>query len=187
MKKIILFAAILFAGALVVKADTPPTGPTSSDDVTLNVKLNPIQTLVVNSGQKTVDLVYSTTDDYSKGVSLEQKDHLTVYSTGGFLVNVKSAGTTINGSRGEETIDAIGLNVLASAGSSSITEAKYIATGVNLTDGFNEIISSTVGGVNKNFNITYSGLGDNEYVNKYFKGEGATVYSTEVTYSIIAQ
>ncbi len=65
----------------------------TSDNVTLNVTLNPIQSLIVNPQQKTVDLTYSTKADYLNGVISKQENHLTVFSTGGFEIKVKSNNT----------------------------------------------------------------------------------------------
>lgn len=71
-----------------------------AQNVTLNVKLKPIQTLVVNSRQRTVDLEYNSKEDYKNGVSKTNADHLNIYSTGGFQVNVKSAtATMVNGTK----------------------------------------------------------------------------------------
>ena len=87
MKRIIVASLIMFAG-ITAQAQTAPV----TDNVTLNVKLHPIQTLVVNESQKTVDLDYKTEVDYATGVSSKVLvDHLTVYSTGGFKVTVRSS------------------------------------------------------------------------------------------------
>ena len=51
MKKLILFAAILFAGVSVVN------GQSADDNTTLNVKLSGLQAITVKSDQKTVNLV----------------------------------------------------------------------------------------------------------------------------------
>src|SRR5690554_8136294 len=84
MKKIIL-SSMMIAFGIAAQAQS---------NVTLNVKLNPIQTLVVNPAQETVELEYSSKDDYANGVtSGALTDHLSVFSTGGFAVTVKSADT----------------------------------------------------------------------------------------------
>jgi len=43
-----------------------------NDVVTVNLKFQPIQSIVVNSDQKTVDLLYATTTNYANGVSVEE-------------------------------------------------------------------------------------------------------------------
>jgi len=180
MKKIILTIAIISLSL------TAGFAQKLSDNATLNIKLNAIQTIEVNATQKAVDLIYKSVEDYSKGVSLEQTDHLKVYSTGAFFVTVNSAVNDITRTNGEETIAASTIKIKASEGSTNklsgatVGEASLSTTATN-------IISSGVGGVNKNFNITYSGMGADAYVNKYFNDETPTTYSTVVTYTIAAQ
>ena len=181
MKKVILFAAILFAGVSVVKADEP-----ANNEVKLNVRLNPIQTLFVNSAQTEVNLDYSTVENYSNGVSSEQEDHLTVYSTGAFIVQVASDVNDIKRVNGDETISASTIKVKAQEGTTNKLTGSTLAE-VSLSTTATNLINSGTGGVDKNFNITYSGLDANGYVNSYFNVENPTVYTTTVTYTISAQ
>ena len=175
MKKILLPTLVL--AAISAKAQT------STDNVTLNVKLNPIQTLVVNSAQKTVDLTYTTKADYSDGVESEQKDHLSVYSTGGFEIKAK-VGADLTNSATSKTIAANTINITAAKGTDGL-EATYSNTTLSTSDAV--IVSSTVGGVDKNINITYAGKGADAYINNYIAGQNPTVYTTTVTYTINAK
>ena len=84
MKKTFFLLSML-AGVLTAQAQV-------SDNATVNVKLYPIQTIVVNPDSKVVNLDYRTTTDYQDGVNVDKKDHLKIYSTGGFEVNVSAAG-----------------------------------------------------------------------------------------------
>ena len=187
MKKIILFAAVLFAGVSIVKADTPATGTGSATaTTTLNVKLNPIQTLFVNPAHSIVDLEYKTVSDYSQGVTAKKDDHLTVYSTGAFAVKVTSNVDDIKRKNGDQTIAASSIKVTASDGIKNPLKANYGTISLS-TGSKDNLISSTTGGVNKTFNITYAGLGNDGYVNNYFNDETTTVYEVTVTYSIVAQ
>ena len=190
MKKLILFAAILFAGVSIVKADTPGATPslTNSDNITLNVKLNPIQTLFINPSHESVDLIYTNVKDYKEGVTLDKKDHLTVYSTGGFAINVNSSENDIKRANGEQTIASSTLSVQASLGTNNPLGGLFQgATGVKLSTEKATLFSHGKGGVDLAFNVKYSGIGADTYVNSYFKDENPTVYSTTVTYSIVAQ
>ena len=181
MKKIILTSAIIFATVAATFAQTQ----NASDIVTLNVKLNPIQTLVVNPSQKTVDLEYTTKANYEAGVSSTQANHLEIYSTGGFVVTVQSKADDMSRKSGSETISASTIKVKAENGSNALTGATFADVSLSATP--TNLINSSVGGVNKNFNITYSGMGADAYVNKYFKNESPTVYTTTVIYAIVAQ
>lgn len=182
MKKVILFAAILFAGFSVVNAESP----TATDEATLNVRLYPIQTLVVNPAQKNINLDYITVANYNDGVSSLQEDHLKIYSTGAFIVQVASATNDIVRAGGTESISASTLKVKAEVGSNNPLAGQTMAE-VGLSTTPTNLINSGTGGVDKNFNITYSGLDLNGYVNNYFNDENPTVYTTTVTYTIAAQ
>jgi hypothetical protein len=149
--------------------------------------LNPIQTLLVNPSQKSVELEYTNIGHYSDGVSDTKKDHLTIYSTGGFVVTVQSEVDDIKRANGAETISASTIKVKAADGSTNKLQGASVGTAVSLSTTPTNLINSGIGGVNRNFNITYSGMGADGYVNKYFKDESPTVYETTVTYAIIAQ
>ncbi|MGN8056336.1 hypothetical protein ACTJKN_08680 [Pedobacter sp. 22163] len=154
-----------------------------TDNATLNIRLYPIQTITVNTTQKTVNLDYKTTADYTDGVSLAEADHLTVYSTGAFVVKVKSASANLTGAKAN--IDANDVTISPLAGTSNqLANATYTPRNLSNTDQM--IISSNTGSVNKNFNITYKAAGAQKYVDKYFKTENPTVYTTTVTYTIEA-
>jgi len=48
-------------------------------------------------------------------------------------------------------------------------------------------VSSTNGGVNKKISVQYKGAGANEYINNYIANQNPTVYTTELTYTIVSQ
>ena len=187
MKKIITllaFTAVLgITGANANSGHGDGNGGNGS--VTLNVKLNPIQTLTVNSNQKVVDLEYKTKDDYLKGVTSTQENHLTVFSTGGFNINVKSSSAQLTGS--QDNIDASTIQITAANGTSTTLPSSGFETKA-LGGSGETIVTSDVGGAELNFNVTYKGKGDNEYINKYYNSESpTTVYTTTVMYEIVAK
>ncbi len=153
---------------------------------TLNVKLYPIQTIVIG-GDNTVNLEYNTKEDYSKGVTKTMENHLTVYSTGGFAVKVKSENENLVRKEGESKIAVKTINLEAALGSNNKLNAPTFKK-VELSNTVNNLlISSDVGGTDLKFNVAYSGIGNNDYVNKYYNVEKPTVYTTTVTYTIEAQ
>src|SRR5690554_6089287 len=109
-KNILVLAALIFSSILNVNG---LFAQTTTDDVTLNIVLKPIQSIVVNpaTDHKTVDLVYSTMDNYKNGVQAVKEKHLTVFSTGGFQVKVKSG--EFSPSETGRTINASDVTVLA--------------------------------------------------------------------------
>lgn len=183
MKKLLLTSAIILTATVFSFAQTG----SGSAEVTLNVKLNPIQTIEINSAtSNNIDLVYDSEADYADGVEVDIPDHLVVYSTGGFAVSVKSESDNIQRVAGAETIAASTIKVQASGGSTNpLSNANYNNVSLSTTE--KDLISSSTGGANKTFNIKYAGIGNDGYLNKYFNNENPTVYTTKVTYSIVAQ
>lgn len=152
--------------------------------VQLNVKLYPIQTLLVNPSQADVNLEYITKEDYINGVMSEQPDHLTIYSTSGFQVKVNSnenlVGTT-------KTISANTIAISPSAGSKPINNNNVVYTEKQLSTAEQPIIISTKGGVDRSFNINYKGAGSNMYIDYYDASDTPSVYSCNVIYTIVSQ
>jgi len=180
MKKQILAAFALLMGL-------SSFAQTNSENVTLNVRLNPIQTLVVNPAQKIVNIDYISKNDYAQGVTVPNPDHLTVYSTGGFQVKVKSRSASLQnaaaGSNG--TIASNSISIIAEAGTDAVPNSVY--TPQTLTGEDKIIVSATTGGVDKNISVSYKGAGADTYLNNYVAGQNPTVYTTQVTYTIVAQ
>lgn len=154
---------------------------------TLNVKLYPIQTIVIG-GNNTVNLEYKTKDNYLNGVTSDMKDHLVVYSTGGFAVKVKSENEDLVYTKDALTskIAANTINLQATLGTGNELNASTM-NNVVLSNENKNLISSNVGGTELKFNVAYNGKGNNDYVNKYYNVETPNVYTTTVTYTIEAQ
>lgn len=182
MKKkliVLIVSAMSFLGANSLAAQS------ASDQVTLNVKLYPIQTLVVG-GSKTVDLEYKAVGDYADGVSSAQANHLKVYSTGGFEIKASSK-TDLSGSK--ETIELSDIKLTASKGGNSnswVADVDFPQQ-APLTAAGTKIASSSKGGVDLNFDVLYEAAGGNKYINLYRNDENPTTFTTEVTYTITAQ
>lgn len=159
-----------------------------SDNVTLNVNLHPIQSITVNTSQQTVNLDYKLKSDYSDGVKLEQKDHLEVYSTGGFQIFVKADGSELTNSAASTygNISANDITIETTNGTEQIDDATYVGL-VKLSEGDQSILTATSGAVDKTVSITYGAAGGNTYVDKYIASSSPTTYTTQLTYTITAQ
>lgn len=181
MKRTLLFGLLLAASAFSNQAF-------AQSDVTLNVRLHPIQTIVVKPAQNVVNLDYVTTTDYASGVTLDQNDHISIYSTGAFAVKVKSSTPTLESTHSgvSANINSSDLKITPSLGTGNQITGSVLNT-VSLSTTPQVLISNTVGGIDKNFNISYAAAGAGSYVNKYFNVESPTVYTTTVTYTIEAQ
>lgn len=157
----------------------------AQSEVTLNIKLHPIQTLVIN--QAKVDINYSTKEDYTNGVTIQEPEHITVYSTGGFTVQVKaSSANLVNAdSSNSETIAAADIQVSAMESEASIPGITLNA--VSLDTNPKDLIVSPSGAVDKSFDISYAAKADGAYIGKAFNTTEPTVYSTDVVYEIVAR
>lgn len=181
MKKVVIASLMMLIG-IAAEAQT--------DNATLNVRLNAIQTLVVNAQQKTVNIDYTTKDHYKDGVSSKQANHLNIFSTGGFEVKVKAGGSelTNQGTAGSNgNIAASTIKIVATQGSQdALTEADYKQNvELSATDGI--IVSSTKGARDKNIDIEYKAAGGDAYLDKYVANQTPTTFSTVVTYTIYAK
>lgn len=169
----ILFVFIGISSAIAQKAD----------QVVVNIKFKPVQSIVVNSSQKHVDLVYRDKDNYANGVTSTQADHLEVFSTGGFAISVKTDGDFVRSNSG--TIDANDVTVKAAFGSNT-TIGTFTDAILSTTE--NTLITADKGGAALKYNITYDNTAgaNNNYINKYIHSDSpASIYTTTVTYTII--
>lgn len=183
-KNFFLTAAFIICGLVCVNGVNGQT-PTGNDQVTVNIKLNPIQAIVVNASQEQVDLVYTTVEDYKDGkTSGVLSKHLTVYSAGKFVVNVKA---------GTKFIDTEGNTIEAGDVTVKLTPSEGTAIGseksVTLSTDDQALITTTTGGGNGlEYDVEYDNTagGNYQYTPKYTITSGEQVYTATITYSIIA-
>lgn len=183
-KSFLITALIILSGILNVNSVFAQT-TNNTDNVTLNIKLNPIQTIQVNSDQKTVNIVYSEIDDYQKGVSAFRENHLQVFSAGGFAVTVKSNSDYLTSENNTNKIDAKDITVIAARESDDNRNDVFAEVALGSSEG--TLIASKIGGRDLKYNVTYNNeLGGNDnYLNLYDK-DANNIFTTEVTYTIIA-
>lgn len=185
VNKYFLSVALLVAGLLI--AVNRAEAQSGSDHVTINIKFRPVRTIVVTSAQKTVDILYASTSDYQDGVSVTHNDHLTVFSTGGFLVSVEASDPNFTRVGGTETIPVDDVTIRAFNGSDNGVNATFSDVPLS-TDPTTPLITSDKGGRNLKYGITYdntvAGSG-NQYINKYVSTDKPeTVYTSQITYTI---
>lgn len=187
MKKIILFAAILFAGVSVVKAEG---GVIGEGDVKVTLTLQPFQSIVIggtgDDGSSTgnnVNLVYKDATDYSEGVTTTMKEHLSVVAAGRYAVKVKAKTGVFNQSSGGATYDVSNITLTAKAN----TEGAKAGSSIDLSTTEATLIASDTGtGTGVTYDVAYKGAGDNQYV-EMLKDNAETIYTTEITYTIVAE
>ena len=153
-----------------------------SDDATVNIKFRPVQSIVVNTAQKTVDLLYATKDNYNDGVTAERSDHLEVFSTGGFTVTANTGGDFTRSAGG--TIPAADVTVIAALGTST-TIGSFADVALSTTP--QTLITATEGGTALKYNVTYDNTAgaSKVYINKYIHPDSPeSIYTATVTYTI---
>lgn len=177
-------AALIICGMVCVNS-VKGEGSTTSNPVTVNIRFQPVQSIVVNPAQETVNLVYATKDDYRDGVSEKMEDHLTVFSTGGFVVNVKSNGDFKRGD-GTMIIPAGDMKITVDNGTDTET-GDFTTQSLSTSD--LPIIAASKGGSELKYSVTYdntsagSGYG---YIDRYIHPDSPeSVYTAEVTYTIV--
>jgi hypothetical protein len=171
--RISFLTAFFFFSLLILKAS-------AQNSVTLNINLYPIQTLVINPSQDEVTLNYTTKENYKSGVTSEQTDHLTIYSTSGFQIRVNSNPLG-------KKLPSNSIAIVPSSGSKPIIQSSVVYLEKNLSDQEQPIITSTTGGIDRNFNISYKGAGANMYIDYYDASDTATTYTYNVMYTIVSQ
>lgn len=179
MKKVI-FAAVTFTSLIFVGT----ANAQSTANVTVNIKLQPIHTIIVNGTQGVVNLTYISKDDYNDGVNVDQTDHLEIFSTGAFEVKVKTDGDFESASN---SILASSVLLTPTAGSVAIGGSPtYSPRTLSASD--QSFIKSGTGGRDMKVSVNYKGAGADAYINKFKKvdGAGENVFTAQVTYTILA-
>jgi len=159
-----------------------------SDVVTLNIRLLPVQTILVNPSQRNTDLEYVTKEDYDQGVSLTLTDHLTVSSTGGFQVNVLSSNANFTRAGSDDIIPVSDVVVSATNGSDNSLLNDF--SNVVLSTNPESLIISESGGRDLKYDVTYDNTAgsSDKYINKT-SGQSnlEAVYNTNITYTITSK
>ncbi len=157
-----------------------------SDGVIVNIILHPIQTITINSSQKSVNLQYLNREDYDKGVSATLNDHLSVTSTGAFQVNVVAGSENflLNGNQSALPVSDIMIN----ASNVGDNGNAYTFNNVVLSTVAESLIISERGGIDLKYNVTYdnsiagsSGAYEGNYATS---GNDELLFSAVLTYSI---
>lgn len=192
MKKVILFAAILFAGVSVIKAQTAGS---IKGTVQFQLNLHAFQTIEIGGGEEgdlnsetglvngAVILDYNTVDKYESGVLRTINDHIKIQSAGGFVVKVNSAvdNLTDGNSAGNVSMGTILL--------SAIAKDEVVASYNNelgLSTAKQTFISRKSGlGKEMKFDVTYSGAGGNAYGSFVDKAGNVRYLQTTITYEIV--
>ena len=177
-KNVLIVATIIISGILNVN-DALAQTPTDADNVTLNIKLNPIQTITVNSDE--VNINYTSKAHYQSGsTSNVIGSHLSVFSTGAFNVSVSAKDDVFQ----TDNVDSvIPVNIVKITATGGIEETGK--SGVELNTSPALLIESTTGGSDLKYDVEYKTThSEYAYINHYKDGSSNT-FTTTVTYTIV--
>src|SRR5690606_25281499 len=155
---------------------------TQQTSVSLNIVLRPVLNLTVNPQQLKTTLAYNTLEDYSNGVEVINNEHLTVSATGPYEVNVQFIQPEFLQTTGqvEKTMYLPQIKVTAIPIEPDGGIQLQTAT---ITTENQSIISSSSPILNKVFDVSYRGPGE-EYFLDYISSTEAAQFSNTVLYSI---
>lgn len=179
-------AALVICGMVCVNSVKAEGTPTNSNQVTVNLKFKPVQSIVVNSDSKIVDLEYITEEDYNKGVFKTITDHLIVFSTGGFVVSVEALSENFT-RKGEGDTKTIPLEDVIIRAVNGTNTAKADFSDVELSTDPSALITSNAGGNELKYSVTYDNTNAGsgyKYINRYIHDDTESVYKAQVTYTI---
>lgn len=180
-----LSVALLVMGLLV--SANKAEAQSGSDNVVINLKFHPVQTIVVALTQKTTDISYTSTNDYQNGIAVTHDGHLTVFSTGGFLISVEASNENFTRAGGTETIPVSDVVIKALNSTGNETDSEF--SDVTLSTAPAPLITSNSGGRDLKYDIIYDNTqagSANQYINKYVSPDKPeSVYTSQVTYTIV--
>jgi len=178
---LITSTAVLALAGLLFSGSANAADPVSAT-ATFNLVLNPIQSIVVNN--TSVEMKYETISDYTAGKEIPVENHLTVFSNGGYAVNVEAANFNTSGVESKPEVNTI--KIYAKIDGVAAYEEPIVKLGAKT-----QLFSSTSGTdlTGQILDVMYKG-GTTYYQDGFFTKTGniatTTTHTTTVTYSIVA-
>lgn len=151
----------------------------TSGSVKLNVVLSQVQSLTINESQGQVDLNFSSKEDFKRGVNINERNHLNVFSSGRFVIKVSTQGD-LNHSGGKSIpASTIAVTPLATGGTTHIP-GMTTGNSINLSpqEAKTIIKSPSHGTVATSFDVLYHASGQG-----YAMLDNGT-YSATIVYTI---
>lgn len=179
---VLSLVSLLFSGS----ANAQTTGT-----VDFKLILNPIQSIVVNSSEKTTTIEYKSIADYNGGVTGTAVKQLNVFSTHGFQVQASAVAFTSDGPTNIKP-ELSSINVLVTKGGESSH-----AGGIQLSTTPTTLYSSNVATKSASgfdLDVKYTGASGFAYAERNLfspisagaNSPVTTTHTTTVTYSIVA-
>lgn len=157
-------------------------GQTTSASVGISIVLNPILNLTINPEQSITTLTYSTLADYRDGVEVTNKEHLTVFSTGPYVVNARLIGEEYVKVSGETDkkmyLPDVRIAAIPLVGNGAIKLENTVLTAEN--SGF--IVGATPA-LNEVFDVSFHGPGGGAFAD-YVSKQKSSSFTNTVIYSL---
>ena len=148
-----------------------------------------VRSIKINPSQNVIALNFTTTNDFTNGISLLQNSHLEVISTSGYLIKVRTSSANLVNAANKIPVNTItltpALNISSGATTSSAsqsgssTQSSIYSFPVILAPNPKLMVESSIGASRTIFNVSYTASGGQEYMNK-----ATGNYTTTITYSI---
>lgn len=149
--------------------------------VRLNINLSQVQSLTVNESQSQVDLNFSKKEDYKNGVNVNEPNHLSVFSSGRFVVKVSTQGNFTGTDNKSIPASSVAITPQATGG---VTQIPGMITGSNIRLSPREaktiIKSPTHGTIATSFDVLYTASGAGYALLDNGTYSGTVVYTIEV-------
>jgi hypothetical protein len=154
----------------------------AQENITLNIRLKPLQTLMINNIQHSENL--NVTDDVNaKAVYSLATNYLTIHSTEGYKEKLKNSDAALRKGRINRLSNALKLK--ASAVKDALNGPHYAQETV-LSSNEKTWVTATGGVVIKKIIIMDKSTESDTYLGNYISAEDTTVQITEHAYTIIA-
>jgi len=151
-----------------------------SATVSLNIVIAQVQSLTINEAQDNVNLMFSSKEDFEKGVKVRESNHLNIFSSGKFVVKV----STHDDFRGNNDVSipasSVSVSPLISSGTQQVP-GLVVGKGVNLQANNPQTIISSLkqGTLTSSFDIEYAANGIRYGELKNGTYSGTVVYTIE--------
>lgn len=183
MKNLLSIAAVIVSGIFFAN-----TASAQQANVTVNLHFNDFSTITVNgANNSTVDLYFQTLEDYQNGVETVKQNQLSVASTKGYEIQVKSTSVNFSGSE-NGAIDLEDVSVaLARNNTSNFSAATNLSqTATTVYDSTENTIHG--GGTPHSFDVKYMAKDGNLTNKGALKQEylGKTL-SADIVYTLLAK
>lgn len=172
---------VFFIGLLFL-LKVMPAWAQHSATVSVNVILNPVQVINVNPNQQTVNIEYKSVSDYENGVEVVQQEHILVFSTSPYEVNVSMPDGFANA---PENLSEMSFPTIEIAATARNDVGETSQSFIELSSIGKRLISNTHPQQSTLLDVVYKGRGNNVMVDAINQYGEKVVFSSRIVYTIV--